>query len=61
MPGQKLSCQAIRGVYAVLATDTRIELHSLIDQDCNSLQLEDAADQYLGYDESKVLQCQPIR
>ena len=34
-----------------LQTGTRFELHSLIDQDCNSLQMEDAADQYLGYDE----------
>lgn len=34
-----------------LQTSTRFEIHALIDQDCNSLQMEDAADQYLEYDE----------
>ena len=34
-----------------LQTSTCIEIHSLIGQDCNSLQMEEAAGQYLEYDE----------
>ena len=34
-----------------LQTSTRIEVHSLVDQDCNSLQMEEATDQYLYYGE----------
>ena len=35
----------------ILQIGTRIEVHSLVDQGCNSLQMEDAADQYLYYNE----------